>query len=213
MKRGPTGHSRERVYRFVQAQLEAGEPPTIREVQDACGFRSIQTAREHLEALVVENRLTKQPGKSRSYRLPGGDPATRMVPVLGRVQAGALTSAVEDLEGYVPISSSDQSECFALRVRGMSMIGIGILPGDLVIVRQQETANPGDIVVALVEDEATVKTLRVNGDRPELHAENPAFRPIFPDPEELRILGKVIEVRRIFDSSHSAYQAAEVIYN
>lgn len=208
MKRGPTGHSRERVFRFVQARLQAGEPPTIREVQDACGFRSIQTAREHLEALVNENRLTKQSGKSRSYRLPNEASQASMVPILGQVQAGSLTTAVQDLDGYLPVCSRDADHCFALRVKGMSMIGVGILPGDLVVVHQQDTANSGNIVVALVDGEATVKTLRRNNDRVELHAENPAFEPIVSDGEDIRILGKVVEVRRIFDQSVGNYQSA-----
>ena len=208
MKRGPTGHSRERVFRFVQARLQAGEPPTIREVQEACGFRSIQTAREHLEALVNENRLTKQSGKSRSYRLPNETPQARMVPVLGQVQAGSLTTAVQDLDGYLPVCSRDAEDCFALRVKGMSMIGVGILPGDLVVVHQQDTANSGNIVVALVDGEATVKTFRHNNDRVELHAENPAFEPIIADGEDVQILGKVVEVRRIFDQSVGGYRPA-----
>ena len=79
------------------------------------------------------------------------------------------------------------------------MTGVGILPGDIVVVRRQERAEPGDIVVALVSDEATVKRLRVRRGRPELHAENPKFEPIVPDPKDLRLLGKVVEVRRFLE--------------
>jgi len=204
MGRTPPGQTRERVLKLVRERLLAGLPPTVREVQQALGFRAVQTAREHLEALVEEGRLTKQAGKSRSYRLPTGPghpsppPPTLMVPILGRVQAGALSLAVEHLEGYVPFHDHTRAadDLFALHVRGESMTGAGILPGDIVLVRRQPRAASGEIVVALVDDEATVKRLRLRNNRVELHPENPVFEIILPSPEDLRILGKVIEVRR-----------------
>lgn len=195
----PPGQTREQVYRFVKGRLLEGLPPTVREVQQAFGFRSVQTAREHLETLVAEGRLDKAAGLSRGYRLPEGfaPPIMTMVPLLGQVQAGELTMAVEEPLGYVPVPSRQTSDgMFALRVRGRSMIDAGILPGDLVLVRRQSTADSGDIVVALVEDEATVKRLRRRNGRLELHPENPEFFPIVPEPGSLVILGKVIEVRR-----------------
>jgi repressor LexA len=199
MGRTPPGQTRERVFRFVRDRLLDGLPPTVREVQDAFGFRSPQTAREHLEALVTEGRLDKRAGKARGYRLPGraGEPPTVLVPLLGRVPAGELDTAVEDLEGYLPIRSRrSPGELFGLRVRGESMTGAGILPGDVVVVRRQPRAETGDIVVALVEDEATVKRFVVRRGRVELHPENPDFDPIVPDPRDLAVLGKVVEVRR-----------------
>jgi len=196
MGRTPPGATRERVYRFLRQRILAGNPPTVREVQERFGFRAVQTAREHLERLVEEGRLSKEPGRARGYRLPGRAVPTVAVPVLGRVQAGALTTAVEGLEGYVPVETRAGDELFGLRVRGASMTGKGILPGDLVIARQQPTARSGEIVVALVEDEATVKTLRKRGRRVELHPANPDFDVIVPDPHAFRLLGRVIEVRR-----------------
>jgi repressor LexA len=201
MGKTPAGQTRERVYRFVRERLLESLPPTIREVQKHFGFRAVETARAHLDALVEEGRLIKKAGLSRGYGLPGlfnKPPArTHMVPLLGRVQAGELSTAVEDLEGYVPVESRfPEDELFALRVRGESMTGAGILPGDLVIVKQQPSAQSGDIVVALVEDEATVKRLKVQGMRIELHPENPNYEILVPPPEELKLLGKVIEVRR-----------------
>ena len=100
----PPGQTRAQIFRFVRERLLKGLPPTVREVQRAFGFRSVQTAREHLETLVAEGKLDKEPGKARGYRLPeesGGSFA--LVPLLGRVQAGALTTAVEDPDGYVPV--------------------------------------------------------------------------------------------------------------
>jgi repressor LexA len=196
MGRTPAGQTRERVHRFVVERLLRGQPPTVREVQQALGFRAVQSARAHLQALVRAGRLAKRAGRSRGYALPGGVSA-RLVPVLGRVPAGALKTAVEEHEGYVVAASSGhQEDLFALRVRGESMTGAGILDGDLVIVRRQSVAESGDVVVALVDDEATVKRLRLRAGRAELHPENPAFRPIETRPGALRLLGKVIEVRR-----------------
>ena len=200
MKRGSRGQTRERIYLYVRKRLIEGNPPTIREVQSAFGFKAVQTAREHLEILVHEKRLVKDPRKSRCYRLPGilrGRPAMLSIPILGRVQAGELCMAVEDLEGYVHVESkSSPNELFGLRIRGDSMSGAGIFPGDIVIVRRQSVANPGEYVVVLVGDEATVKTLRIKNARIELHPENPEYQPIIPNPDECRILGKVVELRR-----------------
>jgi repressor LexA len=201
MGRTPAGETRERVFRFVRDRLLSGRPPTVREIQEAFGFRSAQTAQEHLDGLVEAGRLAKQAGRSRGYRLPGASEiATVLVPVLGRVPAGGLDAAVEDLEGYVPIESRHApGVLFGLKVRGESMTGAGILPGDVVVVRRDARPANGDIVVARVGDDATVKRLRLHGRRAELHPENPVFEPIVPDPRELEILGKVVEVRRYLE--------------
>ena len=201
MGRTPTGETRRKVFEFVRDRLLAGQPPTVREVQDAFGFRAVQTARQHLERLVEDGRLVADRHKARGYRLPGTarEPRIVLVPMLGRVPAGALEEAIEDPEGYLPadVRGAAASDLFALTVRGESMTGVGILPGDLVIVRRQPGAENGDIVVALVENDATVKTFRSRGRRVELRSENPAFQPIVVDAEAVTVLGKVIEVRRI----------------
>ena len=200
MGRTRAGETREKVYRFVRQRLHEGRPPTVREVQARFGFRAVQTAREHLEKLVAAGRLRKEAGRARGYRLPGRARPAALVPVLGSV----LDLAVEDLEEYVSVEgdgAAGEGELFGLRVRGESMRDAGILPGDLVIVRKQDTARSGEIVVALVGEEATVKTLRRAGRRVELHPANPDFSPIAPASDEFRIsefriLGRVIEVRR-----------------
>ena len=222
--RSALGQTRERIFRFVRDRLLAGDPPTVREVQEVFGFRTPQTARYHLEKLVADGRLLVARGKARGYRLLEQiEPSNKVAwaPLLGRVHAGPLTTATEDLEGYVPVSATVlkslrgrgvssgsegpevpgveiNNQLFALRVRGESMIGAGILPGDLVIVRRQSTADSGTVVVALVDDEATVKRLRLRRGRVELHPENPAFEPIVPD-HEITLLGKVVEVRRVME--------------
>jgi repressor LexA len=129
-----------------------------------------------------------------------GEAPTVLVPLLGRVPAGPFDLAVEELEGYLPVRSRrGPDELFGLRVSGESMTGAGILPGDVVVVRRQRRAESGEIVVALVGEEATVKRLRIRRKRIELHPDNPAFEPIVPDPDELTLLGKVIEVRRYLE--------------
>jgi repressor LexA len=200
--------TRERIYEFVRRRLLEGWPPTVREVQQAVGYRAVQSANVHLAALVEQGRLVKLPGKARGYALPdsprGLQPSV-LVPLVGRVQAGALTLAVEDPEGYVPVemrrslSKTRIEALIALRVRGDSMTGAGIHDGDLVVVHRQPTAQDGDIVVALVDDEATVKRLRIKKTSVELQAENPAFAPIVVRPDRVVLIGKVIEVRRYLD--------------
>ena len=196
----PPGETRRRIYRFMKERLLAGQPPTIREVQEAFGFRSVESARAQLDMLVIEGLLIKEEGKSRGYRLPGRERPPALVPLLGRVQAGRLSEAMQEPEGYLSIDTRAKAdELFALRVRGESMTGAGIMPGDVVVVRRQPEAEPGDIVVAMVGEEATVKTLRRKGGRWVLLPENPDFPPIIPPPQTLVILGKVIEVRRYLE--------------
>ncbi|MCE9636002.1 MAG: transcriptional repressor LexA [Planctomycetes bacterium] len=220
MSHTPPGETRGRVLRFVRERLLAGRPPTVREVQEAFGFRAVESARAHLTALVESGFLDREPGQARGWRLPSnGTQAPVLVPILGHVQAGALTTALEEPEGEVAVQSRGPAgELFALHVRGDSMRGAGILDGDLVVVRRQETAEDGRIVVALVGDEATVKRLRIRRhpgphldggpvaaqSRIELHPENPDFPVIVPPPGEARILGRVIEVRRHLDTESGA---------
>jgi repressor LexA len=199
MAHTPPGVTREKVYRFVQDRLLAGAPPTVREVQDAMGFGAVESARKQLEALVAEGRLVKDPGRSRGYRLPAafdGDRAVR-VPLLGQVQAGDLRTAIQEPDGFVFVESRHPAdELFALRVRGDSMRDAGILDGDVVVVRRQPRAEAGQVVVALVGDEATVKTLRARRGKVVLEPANPDFEPIVVEPGAVRILGRVVEVRR-----------------
>jgi repressor LexA len=205
----PRGETRERIYRFVRERLLAGLPPTVREVQEAVGLRAVESARTHLERLVAEGRLAKDPGIARGYRLPGGGGGVPvLVPLVGRVQAGGLTAAIEDPDGHVAVAGetgSDAGGSFALRVAGDSMRDAGILEGDVVIVRRcagirGARVRDGHVVVALVGDEATVKTLRrpkgAGRRRIELHPANPDFEPLVLDAKNVEILGRVVEVRR-----------------
>lgn len=197
MPKTPPGETRARVRDFVLARILVGTPPSVREVQDHFGFRSTATVREHLDALVDAGELEQHSGRDRGYRIPGAF-LPGMVPILGRVQAGALNAALENAEGYVAVRAERAQRCFALRVAGESMAGREIHDGDIVLVDRDARISPGDIVVALIDDEATIKTLRKDGRRIVLEAANPAFKDIVPDPQqgEFRILGRVCEIRR-----------------
>ncbi len=201
MGRTPAGQTREKVFRFVRDRLAGGRPPTVREVMEAFDFRSPQTAREHLDGLVEDGRLKKEPKVARGFRLPGrGEAPTVMVPLLGHVPAGPLELAIEDFEGHLPVQTRRApGELFSLRVRGDSMKDAGILDGDIVIVRRQPRADSGEIVVAMVGDEATVKRFRMKRGRIELHPANDAYQPIVPESGDVKILGKVVEVRRVLE--------------
>ena len=202
----------QRVVEAIQAWIkEHGFPPTIRELGKQVGIKSLRGVTTHLDALVKKGRLTRQRGARGLRVLMGdapaavGDAQALRVPIVGRIAAGAPLLAEEHLEGQLLIDASllgqrepeHPSPHFALRVRGESMQGAGILDGDYVIVRQQPHAEHGDIVVALLGDEATVKRLFKDGDRIRLHPEHPTMAPIVVEPEQpIEILGKVVAVFR-----------------
>ena len=195
------GQTRNRIYQFVRKRLLQGRPPSVREVQEAFQMRSVQSAKSHLNALVREGRLTQEPGKARSYRLPGKpQPARRFAPLVGEVPAGRLNVALENIEGYIPVHSRyEEDAVFALRVRGDSMIDGGILDGDIVIVHRDAQLRSGDIAVALVDDEATVKELRYGDGEVQLRPRNAEYPIVTIAAEQLTLLGKVIEVRRFLE--------------
>ena len=201
MAHTPPGRTRARILAFVQDSLARGHAPTIREVQAGVGLRSPEGARQHLVRLVEEGRLGRAAG-ARSWRLPRhATTETSYVPLLGEVPAGNPLEALEEREGVLPIDArrmrKARGRLFALRVRGESMSGAALLPGDVVIVDPTAEAQHRDIVVARLGGEATVKRLWRSRGRIELRPENPAFQPIVPGAgEELEVLGRVIEVRR-----------------
>lgn len=197
------GETRKRVYKYVRERLLEGRPPSLREIQHAFGFLSVESARSHMDHLVAEGKILKEPGISRGYRLPdqqSGAFPTVLISLIGEVQAGDLTEAIENPVGFLPVHSRYSSEeLFALRVRGESMTGAGIMPGDIALVRRQSEADIGDIVVALVDDEATIKVFKKKGKNIVLEPRNPDFEPIVPDPRAVEIVGKVVEVRRFLE--------------
>lgn len=187
---------RQKILDYVTAYTrENGYPPTVREICDAVGLRSPSTVHSHLKILQDGGYLEKGEHKTRALSVRGGSgTAFRSVPILGTVTAGLPILAQEDTLGYVPYDGPEQGEMFALQVRGESMIGAGILDGDVVLVRRQNTALSGQIVVALLGEEATVKRLRLQKDGVWLMPENPAFDPI--DGRECMVLGLVVSLYR-----------------
>ncbi|MCD8375961.1 MAG: transcriptional repressor LexA [Oscillospiraceae bacterium] len=181
---------------IVSFSQEHGYPPSIREIGAHVGLKSPSTVHFHLKSLQDAGWITQEHGKTRTLK-PAEAPAEQknQVPVVGNVAAGSPILAEQSIEDYLLFDTQGLAgEHFALRVRGESMLYAGILPDDLVIVHQQQDARNGDIVVALLEDEATVKTLRRENGRVLLMPENPAYEPI--DGEGAQILGRVVAVVR-----------------
>ena len=175
------------VNQFIQ---ENGYSPSVREIGEAVGLRSTASVSYHLQALQAKGLLQAPGAKGRKRALvTGARPG--QIPVVGVVTAGMPILAVENQEGTLPWNDPG---CFALRVRGDSMLGAGILPGDKVVVRPQSTADDGQIVVARLEDEATVKRLRRRNGEIWLLPENDAYAPI--DGTHAEIIGVVKAVVR-----------------
>ena len=149
-----TSDKQEKILAFLNRYIEEnGYPPAVREIGAAVGLKSTATVSYHLGELKRQGRIQADAGKRRAISLPEGQRGGK-IPVLGVVTAGLPILAQENVEGYLPWDGDPSY--FALRVRGESMVGAGILSGDIVVVRQQQSADHGDIVVALLGDEATV---------------------------------------------------------
>ena len=195
------------IYEFILAfTSEHGYPPSVREIGAAVGLKSPSTVHFHMKGLEEAGVIVKAEGKTRAISLPGvsvgpvaeeTDPRANQVPVVGNVAAGSPILAQECIEDYLTFDTQGLSgEHFALRVRGESMLNAGILPGDLVVVHSQPTARHGEIVVAMIDDEATVKRLSLQSGRIWLLPENDAYSPI--DGTYAQILGKVASVVRYY---------------
>jgi repressor LexA len=192
----------QRILEFIRTTVhERGYPPTVREIGEAVGLTSSSSVHAQLANLERKGLLRKDPSKPRAIEVGGTARAASVpVPLLGRIAAGAPVLAEENVEEYLamPVGYAGE-EHFGLRVAGDSMVDAGILDGDIVIVRRQDIAQDGDIVVALLpgpaEDEGTVKRLRRRGGELVLVPENPGMAP-FPLPEGGRILGVVTSVLR-----------------
>lgn len=192
----------ERLLRTIEAwHAKHGYAPTLQELAQAMGIASLQGVKDHLKALERKGYIRRAPGKRRAIEmLHPSLPADGGIPILGRVAAGRPVLAIEHQEGLLSFNSTllGQGTHFALRVQGDSMVGAGIEDGDYVIVRQQSTANAGDIVVALLGEEVTVKRLRRRGKALLLEAANVAYAPIplARDAAAPHILGRVVGLYR-----------------
>lgn len=187
-----TSGKQEEILAFLTRYFEEnGHGPSIREIGNAVGLRSTSTVHYHLSELKRQGKIDMDERKKRTITLPFAARG-REIPIVGVVTAGFPILAQENIEGYLPWEGDPS--CFALRVRGDSMIGAGILDGDTVVVRPQPTALDGQIVVALLGDEATVKRLSLRHGDVQLLPENPAYPPL--DGREASILGVVKAVLR-----------------
>ena len=195
----------QQIYDYILSfTAQHGYPPSVREIGAAVGLKSPSTVHFHMKGLEEAGVIVKAEGKTRAITLPAAPrrtvaeesgARTDRIPVVGNVAAGSPILAEECIEDYLTFDTQGLSgEHFALKVRGESMMGAGILPDDLVVVHRQQEAHSGEIVVALFEDEATVKTLRRRDGHVWLMPENPAYDPI--DGTHAQIVGKVVAVVR-----------------
>lgn len=181
-----------RILQFLKDRDIDDIPPSIREICRGANIKSTSTAHKYLKELEDLGYISTQSGCNRTVRL---NKEQTGIPLVGTVAAGQPILAVEDIEDYIPYrTGSSYDELFALRVKGESMIEAGILDGDIVIVRRSAVCNNGEIVVALVEDEATVKTFYKEHGHFRLQPENSTMEPIIVN--EVRILGKVTTIIR-----------------
>ena len=194
----PLTKSQQKVYDYIRECAQESRIPSVREICSVTGLKSTSTVHLHLKTLEEKGLIERDKGLNRSIRLSGSEKSSQ-IPIMGRVTAGMPILAVEDIEGYVPVSESVRRgrELFALRVCGESMINAGILDGDIAVVHRTPVAENGDIVVALIEDEATVKRFYKENGHFRLQPENDAFEPIIVD--EVDILGKLVAIYRNFE--------------
>ena len=205
--RAETTKKEKAILKFIETQvLENGYPPSVREIGKAIGLSSTATVHGYLEKLEQKGYIRKESQKGRALRVVDGEDVIRKpkdlysgkelvdVPVVGKITAGAPILAVENITDTfpIPLDFVGNSESFMLTVRGESMIEAGILDGDYILVKQQNTAENGQIVVALIDDEATVKTFYKEKDYIRLQPENSTMDPIIvPDCKILGVVGGV----------------------
>lgn len=204
MENRPITKKQEEILNYIKDEiLERGFPPAVREICQAVGLKSTSSVHSHLESLEKNGYIRRDPTKPRAIEIL--DESFNMlrremvnVPVVGTVAAGQPILAEQNIDSYFPIPSEymPNEQSFILKVKGESMVNAGILDGDSVLVMQQTTARNGDIVVALIEDSATVKTYYKENGHYRLQPENDTMDPIIVD--NCKILGKVFGVFRFF---------------
>lgn len=197
-----TSHeNQQKILDFIKSEIEEkGYPPSVREICAAVGLRSTSTVHAHLNHLEAQGLIRRDSTKPRALEvLDGSQGRGRSVPLVGRVTAGQPILAIENIEEYLTLPQSvlGQGKMFSLKVEGESMIDAGILDGDIVVLRQQDTAENGEIVVAMTpEDEATLKRIYYEEDRVRLQPENATMDPIYVD--SVTVLGKLVALIRQF---------------
>ncbi len=196
-----SGNNQQKILDFIKSEIEdKGYPPSVREICAAVGLRSTSTVHAHLNHLEEQGLIRRDSTKPRALEVLDGSHARgRSVPLVGRVTAGQPILAIENIEDYLmlPQNMLGKDDLFCLRVQGESMIDIGILDGDIVVLRQQDTADNGEIVVAMTEeDEATLKRIFYEDGHVRLQPENSTMEPIYAD--NVTVLGKLVALIRQF---------------
>jgi len=200
---GRISNKQKEILEFIKAQIiNKGYPPAVREICEAVNLKSTSSVHSHLESLEKNGYIRRDPSKPRAIEIIDDEfNLTRRelvnIPIVGTITAGQPILAVENIESYFPIPSEymPNSETFMLKVKGDSMINAGILDGDRIIVQRQSHAKNGDYVVALIDDEVTVKTFYKENGYFRLQPENDAMEPIIVS--DLQILGVVIGLFRM----------------
>ena len=192
--------NQQKILDFIKMEIEQkGYPPSVREICAGVGLKSTSTVHAHLNHLEQQGLIRRDSTKPRALEVIDGTQARgRSVPLVGKVTAGLPILAIENIEDYLmlPQDRFGRDELFGLRVQGESMIEAGILDGDVIVVRQQNNAENGEIVVAMIEDEATVKRIYYEKKRVRLQPENRFMEPIFA--ENVQVVGKVVALFRQF---------------
>mgnify|MGYP004477485925 CR=1 FL=1 len=193
-----------RVLEFISQTIEQeGYAPSVRDICAALGFKSTSTVHMYLERLEAKGYIQKASGKSRTIRVDSQDSKAGKhykVPLIGQVAAGVPILTVESFDGYIDYSTDkhyDANSLYALRVKGDSMIEAGILSGDIVVIEKRDYAENGEIVVAMIDDEATVKRFFKENGSYRLQPENSSMQPIYTD--SVSILGKVVALMRYYN--------------
>ncbi len=204
MAYGKISEKQREILEYIKSEIvNKGYPPAVRDICEAVHLKSTSSVHSHLETLEKNGYIRRDPTKPRAIEIM--DDSFNMVrrevvnvPLIGRVAAGEPILAVENVEMYFPIPAElmPNQDCFLLEVHGESMVEAGIFDGDNILVKQQSTASNGDIVVALVDDSATVKTFYKENGHFRLQPENSSMDPIIVD--HVEILGKVFGVMRFF---------------
>lgn len=194
----PLSNSQQKILDFLKECSIEGRIPSVREICTEVGLSSTSTVHHHLNALEEKGLISREHGVNRCIKITGEERSVN-VPLIGRVAAGYPILAVENIEAYVSVSENIKRgrELFALRVQGESMINAGIFDNDIVIVNKTPVAENGEIVVALIGDEATIKRFYKENGHYRLQPENDSFEPIIVD--EVMLLGKVVSLIRNYD--------------
>ena len=204
MGKGKISEKQREILEYMKKEiLQKGYPPSVREICDAVHLKSTSSVHAHLNTLEEAGYIRRDPSKPRAIEILDDEFSLSrremvQIPVIGRVAAGEPILAAEQITDYFPLPAemAPDADCFMLHVKGESMINAGIMDGDIVFVKKQETARNGDMVVALIGEDATVKTFYRESDHIRLQPENDSMDPILV--RDVTILGKVFGVIRLF---------------